>query len=255
MKIAFFDSGIGGLTVLHQAMQQMPQEDYLYYADTAHVPYGLKTKQEITNCVEEAVDFIAEQDVKALVVACNTATSVAINDLRKKYAFPILGMEPAVKPAVQDCTKRVLVVATPVTLQEQKLQELLKLVDQAHIVDLLPLPGLVTLAERGIFTGPLVEGYLQNNLHNYQLEDYGTIVLGCTHFNFFKDTLHKMLPPATAMIDGSLGTVKHLYRVLQENQQLERNTGQVDYYASGHLVKDKKQYEQLLLRLDDMLLY
>ena len=131
MRIAFFDSGIGGLTVLHQAKKLMPQEDYLYYADTDHVPYGSKTKEEIRRYVEEAVDFIAAQDVKALVVACNTATSVAIQSLRARYSFPILGMEPAVKPAVKNIavSKRVLVTATPVTLREQKLHDLLLQVD------------------------------------------------------------------------------------------------------------------------------
>ena len=153
VRIAFFDSGIGGLTVLHQAIKQMPQEDYLYYADTDHVPYGRKTKEEIRQYVQEAVDFIATQDVKALVVACNTATSVAIQSLRARYSFPILGMEPAVKPAVRNAviSKRVLVTATPVTLREQKLQDLLFQVDQNHKTDLLPLPKLVELAERGCF--------------------------------------------------------------------------------------------------------
>lgn len=115
MQIAFFDSGIGGLTVLHQARRKMPQENFLYYADTDHVPYGRKTKVEIRRYVQEAVDFIAQQDVKALVVACNTATSVAIQACGARYSFPIFGMEPAVKPAVNDtsCTKRILVTATP----------------------------------------------------------------------------------------------------------------------------------------------
>ena len=107
------------------------------------MPYGRKTKEQIHQYVDEAVDFIASQGVKALVVACNTATSVAIQDLRARYDFPILGMEPAVKPAVSDtsCTKRILVTATPVTIREEKLQNLLHQVDQHHQVDLLPLPG------------------------------------------------------------------------------------------------------------------
>ena len=162
MQIGFFDSGIGGLTVLHQAKRAMPQEDYLYYADTDHVPYGRKTKEEIKQYVQEAVDFIAEQGVKALVVACNTATSVAIKDLRARYSFPILGMEPAVKPAVNDthCTKRILVTATPVTIREEKLQNLLHQVDQHHQVDLLPLPRLVEFAEQGNFTDGQAEACL-----------------------------------------------------------------------------------------------
>ena len=182
MQIAFFDSGIGGLTVLHQAMRKMPQEDYLYYADTDHVPYGRKTKHQIRQYVQEAVDFIAAQDVKALVVACNTATSVAIKDLRARYSFPILGMEPAVKPAVSDtrCTKRILVTATPVTIREEKLKNLLHQVDQNHQVDLLPLPKLVDFAESSSFNDGQAEAYLREVLAPYDMDRYCTVVLGLT---------------------------------------------------------------------------
>ncbi|MBR6755774.1 MAG: glutamate racemase [Peptococcaceae bacterium] len=255
MKIAIFDSGIGGLTVLHQALQQMPQEDYLYYADTLHVPYGTKTKEEIISCVDEAVAFIAEQDVKALVVACNTATSVAIAELRQKYTFPIIGMEPAVKPAVSQSQKRVLVIATPMTLQEQKLHDLLLQIDMTHIVDLLPLPQLVTLAEDGIFSGAEVETYLQKEFGRYALEDYDTVVLGCTHFNFFKDTLRRLLPGNISLLDGSNGTVKHLQHLLAERGLGENNNGQVTYYQSGKLMLDTTPYEALLSRLDQMQQY
>lgn len=258
MQIAFFDSGIGGLTVLHQARRQMPQEDFLYYADTDHVPYGRKTKREIRDCVREAVDFIAEQDVKALVVACNTATSVAIQDLRARYSFPILGMEPAVKPAVSDtrCLKRILVTATPVTIREEKLQNLLHRVDLHHQVDLLPLPQLVEFAEASQFNDGRAEAYLRDVLAAYNLEEYCTVVLGCTHFNYFKDSLRKILPEDTVLLDGSIGTVNNLQRVLAEKNLLEQNTGHVQYYTSGRLAEHlRPRYEQLLLRLDEMLTY
>ncbi len=258
MQIAFFDSGIGGLTVLHQARRQMPREDFLYYADTDHVPYGRKTKEEIRQCVREAVDFIAQQDVKALVVACNTATSVAIQDLRARYSFPILGMEPAVKPAVSDtsCTKRILVTATPVTIREEKLQNLLHQVDQHHQVDLLPLPRLVEFAEAGQFNDGQAEAYLREVLAPYDLSHYCTVVLGCTHFNYFKDSLNKILPEDIAIIDGSMGTVNNLQNVLAEKNLLEQNTGRVQYYTSSRLAEQlRPRYEQLLLRLDEMLTY
>lgn len=255
MKIAIFDSGIGGLTVLHQALQQMPQEDYLYYADTLHVPYGTKTKEEIISCVDEAVAFIAKQDIKALVVACNTATSVAIAVLRQKYSFPIIGMEPAVKPAVSQSNKRVLVIATPMTLQEQKLHDLLLQIDMAHIVDLLPLPKLVTLAEAGIFNGQEIEEYLQREFSRYSLEDYDTVVLGCTHFNFFKDTLRKILPEGISLLDGSGGTVKHLQSLLTEKGLRENSQGKITYYQSGKLITSAEHYRELLQRLDEMLQY
>ena len=258
MQTGFFDSGIGGLTVLHQAMRDMPGEDYLYYADTDHVPYGRKTKQEIRQYVQEAVDFIAAQDVKALVVACNTATSVAIQDLRARYRFPILGMEPAVKPAVSDtsCTRRILVTATPVTIREEKLQNLLHQVDQHHQVDLLPLPRLVEFAEAGCFTDGQAEAYLREMLAPYDLSRYCTVVLGCTHFNYFKDSFNRILPEDIAMIDGSSGTVHNLHRMLAEQHLLETGSGKVTYYISGRLAEAlRPRYQSLLQRLDEMLTY
>lgn len=258
MQIAFFDSGIGGLTVLHQAMRMMPHEDYLYYADVDHVPYSYKTKEQIRQCVREAVDFIAEQDIKALVVACNTATSVAIQELRARYPFPILGMEPAVKPAIRDqhCTKRILVTATPVTLREEKLQNLLHQVDQNHQVDLLPLPRLVELAETGCFDDGQAEIYLREVLAPYALDQYCTVVLGCTHFNYFKDSFHKILPEDITMLDGSDGTVKNLERVLHKLDLQEHNIGTVQYYRSGRSAEHLRAfYDKLLHRLDIMLTY
>jgi glutamate racemase len=157
MTIGFFDSGVGGLTVLAEALRQLPEENYIYYADTEHVPYGIRNKDEVRRFVLQAVDFMAAQNIKALVVACNTATSIAINNLRQKYDFPVLGMEPAVKPAVekngtQKGLKRVLVAATQLTLREQKYQDLVSRVDQDHIVDGIALPELVEYAENFVFS-------------------------------------------------------------------------------------------------------
>ena len=256
MRIAFFDSGIGGLTVLHQAKKIMPQEDFLYYADTDHVPYGRKTKEEIRRYVEEAVDFIAAQDVKALVVACNTATSVAIQSLRARFSFPILGMEPAVKPAVKNAlmSKRVLVTATPVTLREQKLHDLLLQVDQNHKADLLPLPKLVELAEQGCFHDGQAEAYLRECLAEVDLQQYCTVVLGCTHFNYFKDSFRNIFGADVTLLDGSSGTVNNLYRVLTEHNLLEQNGGDIRYYTSGREAERlRPHYEVLLERLEEML--
>lgn len=258
VRIAFFDSGIGGLTVLHQAKKRMPQEDYLYYADTDHVPYGSKTKEEICQYVQEAVDFIAAQEVKALVVACNTATSVAIQSLRARYSFPILGMEPAVKPAVERVysNKRVLVTATPVTLREQKLHDLLLQVDQNHKTDLLPLPKLVELAEQGCFQDGQAEAYLREVLRKTKKEQYCTVVLGCTHFNYFKDSFRAVFGADVELLDGSGGTVNNLYRVLESCGLLEQNSGDIQYYTSGRKAESmRSHYEALLCRLEEMLHY
>lgn len=165
MRIGFFDSGIGGLTVLHQALKLLPQEDYLFYADTDHVPYGEKTKDEVREYILQAVDFMASQHIKALVIACNTATSIVIEELRQRYDFPVLGIEPAVKPAVEQSEgkqKKVLVLATRLTLQEKKYHDLVHRIDHGEIVDSLPLPGLVQFAEHFDFDEERIIPYLKS---------------------------------------------------------------------------------------------
>lgn len=258
MKIGLFDSGIGGLTVLHQAMITLPGEEFIYYADTDHVPYGTKPREEIIRYIDEAVRFLIEKEVKAVVIACNTATSVAIDYLRQKYSLPILGMEPAVKPAVQKYgSKRVMVIATPLTVREEKLQNLLRQVDDNHKVDLLALPKLVQFAESGQFDTREVEEYLRQELESYRPEDYSSLILGCTHFNFFKDTLRKIFPEDVAFIDGSVGTVNHLKNILQERGQLENGKSGVEYYMSGRIVTEPEQLKRFAMlhnRLDQMLM-
>lgn len=255
MKIGIFDSGIGGLTVLEQALSLLPDEDYIYYADSQHVPYGEKTKAQVHQYVVTALNFFASQNVKAVVIACNTATSAATPALRQRYPFPVVGIEPAVKPAITHCReshRRVLVLATALTLKEDKYSQLIAHWDGEHIVDGIPLPGLVTFAENNQFDADLVLPYLVAQLSPFPLTTYGTVVLGCTHFPFFRHLLRELLPSDTAIIDGSTGTVNQLGNILAKQKQLGQGTGRVDYYVSGHKVVDPnalRQYEKLLTRL------
>ena len=256
MNIGIFDSGIGGMTLLHQAMITLPQENFIFYADTDHVPYGTKTKEQVIGFVDEVMQFMIAHDCKAVVIACNTATSVAAEIMRGKYEIPIIGIEPAVKPAVeQSAGKRVMVVATPLTIQEEKLKNLVEKVDDAHLVDLLALPRLVPFAEQGEFDTPQVEEYLREMLEPFSLEEYGELVLGCTHFNYFKDSFHKLLPSDVRMIDGSAGTVNQLKRILEGNGLLEQNEGKVRYFTSGRELtkeQDLQRMEMLHKRLERM---
>ena len=197
MKIGIYDSGIGGLSVLHRALKKMPEAEFIYYADTKHVPYGEKTREQIKGYVEEVLNFLIAKEVDAIVIACNTATSVATKEFRGEFAVPIVGMEPAVKRALklyQDMQKRILVTATPVTIAGEKLHSLLEKVDTEHEVDLAPLPKLVRFAEAGRFQDPEVDEYLKNSLQSYTLNQYAAVVLGCTHFNYFKQSFRKNLP-------------------------------------------------------------
>lgn len=223
MKIAFFDSGLGGITVLNEAMKRMPHEDFIYFADTAHVPYGIKSKDEVLTFVKQSVDAIIQEEIKALVIACNTATSIAIAELRKIYKLPIIGMEPAVKPALEmnrSSGKRVLVFATPLTLKQSKYRELVSRIDDMGMVDSVPLPELVEFCENLILDGPQMVDYFKAKLAPFDLSAYGTVVLGCTHYPFYSGILSEMLPSHIQIVDGSQGTVNRLIQVLQDSDQL-----------------------------------
>jgi len=235
VRIAFFDSGIGGLTVLKQALVAMPNEEYLYFADTRNVPYGVKPKEEVLTCVLNAVVFLARQNIQALVVACNTATSVAINDLRKRFDFPIIGMEPAVKPAiVRNTGKKILVFATSLTLKESKLETLISNLDKNHKVERRELDGLVTFAENFEFDTPAVRRYLRKELSDIQWNQYETIVLGCTHFIFYRDAIQALVGDRITLIDGNEGTVRHLVHTVKQNLSPEPASGpRITFFSSG----------------------
>ena len=257
MQIGLFDSGIGGLTVLYEAQKQLPNEDYIYYADTVNVPYGEKTKDEVARFVFDAVTFIINQGVKAVVIACNTATSAAVEPLRAKYDLPIIGMEPAVKPAVKigrNANKRVIVTATPMTLKEEKLHNLIERSDSSDIVDLLPLPGLVRFAEKLDFNSAAVKSYLQEQFEPYNLDAYEAVVLGCTHFIYYRDVLKNLLPSGVELIDGNQGTVRQLKRVLEEKNLLDTSSkaSSVTYYNSGIKAdeNDLLKYNKLLWQIE-----
>lgn len=244
--IGVFDSGIGGISVLKKIIEILPNEEYIYYADTDNVPYGLKTNQQILEYTKKAVEFLKNKNVKAIVIACNTATSIAIKELRKQNNIPIIGIEPAAKPAVEHRgNKKVLVMATPVTVREKKLKELISRVDKNDSVDLIAMPELVKFAEKEEFETEAVEEYLKNRLKDYNLEDYSEVVLGCTHFPFFRKIIQKIFPKHTEIIDGSLGVAKRLKSILEEENILGKNNLKIDYYYSGKKLEDKKELEKI----------
>lgn len=237
MTIGVFDSGIGGLTVLAEALRRLPGHNYIYMADTLHVPYGPKSRDEVRDYVFEAVETMVEAGIDALVIACNTATSIAVAELREKYSFPIVGMEPAVKPAVEmnrATGKRVLVFATQLTLSMPKYYALVSRVDEEHIVDSLPLPELVGYCEKLQFDKALLADYFRSKLSEYDLSQYGIIVLGCTHYPFYRNILQEILPPHIQIVDGNVGTVKRLTALLNRFGITEgRGSGNIRFMCTG----------------------
>ena len=245
--IGVFDSGIGGLTVLKKIIEILPNEKYIYYADTDNVPYGTKPKEEVKEYINEAVKFLISKNVKAIVIACNTATSIAVKELREKYTIPIIGIEPAAKPAVENRgNKKVLIMATPTTIKEEKLKYLLESLNAVSYVDLIAMPKLVEFAEKKEFESNDVREYIEEQLQEYNLEDYSELVLGCTHFPFFKAVLSKIFPADTHIIDGSKGVANRLNNVLKENNLLGNNKLEIEYYYSGRLAENKEELDELL---------
>ena len=147
--IGVFDSGLGGISVLKEFVKSMPSENFIYYGDSANAPYGIKTKKEITDRCENIIEFFIKQGVKAVVIACNTATSASANILRKKYSYlPIIGMEPALKVAADGKTDNTIVVmATPLTLREEKFNNLMSRYDDENTIIKMPCPELVKIVE------------------------------------------------------------------------------------------------------------
>ncbi len=258
MKVGFFDSGVGGITLLSYARDNAAGEDYVFYADEDNVPYGTKTAEEIRALTYRAVSCLVECGCKAVVIACNTATSAAIEYLRYKFPdMPVIGIEPAVKPAVTHTGhRRVLVMATPLTVREAKLRQLIDRFDQEGQVDLLPMPELVTFAEREEFSGNRVRDYIARSLDGFSLEEYSDLVLGCTHFNYFKDTMASLLPESTAIIDGSAGTVNHLVHMLKQRGIDGGGRGNVEFLISGRPALPgsdfAKKAERLMSRAREM---
>lgn len=253
MKIAFFDSGVGGLTVLNEALHRMPDENYIYYADTDNAPYGTKTRDEVRELIFKAAEEISGMGIKALVVACNTATSIAIKDLRIKYNFPIIGMEPAVKPAVESNgrKKRIFVAATPLTLKEERFRDLVSKLDKDHIVDSIPLSRLVEFCEKDIFDKEVITPYLKDQFKNLDLSNYSTLVLGCTHFPFYKEYFQQIFPADTLIIDGNSGTVKRLQHILNKPAgEGSKIRGSIEFYSSGKKMNDSSRFTHYLSRLN-----
>ena len=217
--IGVFDSGVGGLTVLRKAMNALPNDHFLYYADSANTPYGTKKPEEITTLVDGSIMDMTKYPLKAVLLACNTATSVAVEFLRSKYQIPIIGMEPAVKPAVlAGDPRRILVLGTEMTIRSNKFHDLIKSLDATDQVDAIALPELVNFAEEFEFDSPAVHRYLREQLMDVNWMDYHSVVVGCTHFHYFENSLAKYARPQIHFVDGIEGTINQLINSIKTNK-------------------------------------
>ena len=229
LPVAVMDSGIGGISVLKEIVKLMPNEDCIFFGDSVNAPYGTKELSQIQEIVMDRAQYLYSKGIKALVVACNTATSAAIGLLRDRYRdIPVIGIEPALKPAVSGDEKHtVVVMATPMTIREDKFRSLMaKYADEGTVYPL-PCPGLADLIEDGNTEGEKLEKYILELLMPYLKEDIDYIVLGCTHYPFAAKAISRVLGSGVALLDGGDGTARETRRRLAEADLLENGTGEV----------------------------
>lgn len=222
-KIGMFDSGIGGLTILKELKKLLPNEDYIYYADSKNNPYGEKSDAELMKIVTNIVDYLISRDVKIIVIACNTATTRCIKRLRMMYPdIPFVGTEPAIKVACDNNYKNTLVMATPGTIKAERTHELVKNYKRkGQKIKLLPCKGLADTIEFGIEKD--IDRVLHNLLHSYYDKGIDSIVLGCTHYPYAKKNIQKLFPNAK-LIDGNKGVSNQVKRVLESMNLLNNKT-------------------------------
>ena len=227
--IAVFDSGVGGVSVLRELRRLMPGERYYYFGDSANAPYGRKTTDQVRALTLAAgKKLLVEQDCKAIVVACNTATAAAITDLRAEYPDRIIvGIEPALKLA---CDRHpggtIGIMATDVTLREQKLAALMERVKRDCTVLRVQAPGVVELVEAGKCDTAEAVALMEKLLGPYG-DTLDALVLGCTHYPFMKKAMSKVLGPGVELLDGGEGTARETKRRLAEAGLLREGTGEL----------------------------
>ncbi len=229
--IGVFDSGVGGISTLREMIRELPEERFIYFGDMANAPYGTKSTAEVQACTRTVVKYLLGRGIKALVIACNTATGASAAMLRKELTLPVIGMEPALKPASEIRRNgNVLVLATPLTLRQEKFENLMKRYGEGAVK--VPCPGLMELVEQE--DGPGALRYLKELFSRWPAEQVDAVVLGCTHYVFLKDMIRDLLPERIAITDGNAGTARQLRRVLAEKGLLNgEGPGGVELETSG----------------------
>ena len=244
LPIAVIDSGVGGISVLRELIKIMPRENYIYFGDSKNAPYGSKDKAEVLAITRDNLEMLKEKGIKALVVACNTATSAAVRILREENPeLVIVGIEPAIKPpAVTLDNPRVLVMATPLTLKEEKFKRLVeRYSDKAEIIPL-PCHRLAELIENGHIDSPELDSYIAYLLEPYREQNIDALVLGCTHYPHVREIIERHISPSVKIFDGGEGTAREAMRRLSESDLLcpPSQIGVIEIYNSSN---DQKMFE------------
>ena len=242
-KIGVFDSGLGGLSVLKELRKLLPNEDYIYYADSVNVPYGEKTDEELLELTSKIVDYLINEDCKLIVIACNTATTSCMKQLREKYPNIIfVGTVPAIKVAYDYNYKNTIILSTPYTTKSKRVQELIhdyKRDDQT--LYLVSGENLAALIEED--AKEEIDKLLEKILGKYR-DKVDSIVLGCTHYSLIKDEISKVLP-RIALLDGCRGISEEVKRQLENNNLSGTGTGKLTIINTKSDELIKRSYEIL----------
>ncbi len=239
LPIGFFDSGVGGLSVLRHAREQLPRENFIFYGDNAHAPYGERSIEEIRALSFACCDELFRRGIKALLIACNTATGAAIHAMREKYQIPIISIEPAIKPASESREKgKILVLATPFTINGARYQSLVERVGCAERLIQIPCKGLADLVEKGDFESREIAEYLKRKFEGIEKQKISGIVIGCTHYSFISPLIQRVAQErfegACTLYDGMYGTVRQLRRILEQRGLLsEKGNASCEILSSG----------------------
>jgi glutamate racemase len=239
LPIGVFDSGLGGLSVLRELVARLPGEDFLYLGDVARLPYGSKSHAAITRYALGCVDFLASRRIKALVIACNTATAMALPTLREKFPFPVYGViEPAVaRAAAATRVGKVLVLATPSTVRSEAYRREFNSRHPELKVEELACPLLVPLAEEGWFDHPLTVAVIKQYLAEVRERDYDVLVLGCTHYPFLESSFRQAVGEARVLVHSGPGVAVEVEAglMLVQNRNRSGKAGRLRFFATDPL--------------------
>lgn len=250
--IGFFDSGLGGASVLREAVRILPNENFIYFGDDANAPYGDRNHASIAQFTHESIAYLASFNIKAAVIACNTATATCIDRLRSDFPFPIVSMEPAIKPACQVMgSGKVLMLSTAATASLPRYKRLVSNMKDPDRVISVPCPGLVERIEAGHFAADAFDDILDNHLSFLEGETIDAIVLGCTHYVFIKEAFLRYAKLHFAgnavLFDGNAATVRQLGRVLKDNDiENPLSRASIDYYTSGDRARLEPIFRSLI---------
>lgn len=248
--IGVFDSGLGGISVLKELVKLMPNENFIYYGDSKNAPYGEKSDEEIMKCSVECIDFLIDKGAKAVVIACNTATSVSAAYLRENYDIPIIGIEPALKPAASAYPEEnIIIMATPVTLGKEKFASLNARFEDVSSIIPLPCPGLAELIETQLDNRQVILDYLENLFMPYADTKISAIVLGCTHYPHIANEIKESFSYNVEIFDGAQGTTRETKRRLKEAKILNETDapGKIEYYSSLDDASETEKMKKLFV--------